>query len=639
MITQETIAEIFAVARVEEVVGEFVRLKKSGRNFKALSPFSDEKTPSFVVSPAKQIWKDFSSGKGGNAVTFLMEHEHYSYPEALRYLAEKYGVEIREERQTPERVQRASERESLYIVTDFAKGYFQKVLTENPKGRAVGLAYCKARGFSAAAIGGFELGYCLDERSAFTVAALERGYRLEFLAQTGLTITRESGDAHLDRFRGRLIFPIHSFSGRTLGFGGRILKSDGELPKYINSPQSVIYNKSETLYGIFQSKREIVKRDNCYLVEGYTDVISLHQSGVKNAVASLGTSLTVAQIRLIKRLTQNLTILFDGDSAGVKAALRGLDLVLEQGMNVRVLLFPAGRDPDAFARSCSTDALREFLQRESEDFIRFKARLKAAEAQGDPLKKAAVVGDVVRSIAKVDDFIKRELYIRESAAIFQVSEQALFSQLNRYLQRDGREAAGRPKRKAFEVLQSEPREMRPHEAELERALLRAMLLYGTEEIAIKIPGESESYETTLAEEAIQLLVEDAITLQHPVLRKIFEEIRRHWESRDELLSGAHFAVHPDPEVAAMAADLMLEEQPLHDWKRMGVYVARPGTRLSRELLDTIFRYKRQFLERQLKTLAQGLKAQGESERTAAIREIMNTKRLMVVLDKFLTRVV
>ncbi|MEH0007907.1 MAG: DNA primase [Flavobacteriales bacterium] len=638
MITQETIDEIFAVARVEEVIGEFVRLKKSGRNFKALSPFSDEKTPSFVVSPAKQIWKDFSSGKGGNAVTFLMAHEHYSYPEALRYLAEKYGVEIRAERQTPERAQRTSERESLYIITDFAKGYFQKVLTENPKGKAIGLGYCKERGFSRATIEEFELGYCSDEWDAFTVAALAGGYRLEFLAQTGLTIIRENG-AHLDRFRGRLLFPIHSFSGRTLGFGGRILKSDEKLAKYINSPQSAIYHKSEILYGIFQSKREIIKQDNCYLVEGYTDVISLHQNGVKNAVASLGTSLTVAQIRLIRRLTQNVTILFDGDTAGIKAALRSLDLVLEQGMNARVLLFPEGQDPDAFARSCSTDALRDFLQRESEDFIQFKARLNAAEAQGDPLRKAEAIGDVVRSIAKIDDLIKREMYIRETASIFQISEQVLFSQLHRSLQKNRREAEKQQKRKTFEVVRPETLEMPSQEGTLERALLRAMLLYGAEEIAIKVPGETASYETTVAEEAIQLLVEDAMTLQHPVLRKIFEEIRQHWESQNELLSGAHFTAHPDPEVAAMASSLLVEEHPLHDWDRMGVRVAQPGTRLSRALLDTIFRYKRRFLEKQLKALAQGLKTQEEPQKTAAIREIMNIKRLMATLDQFLTRVV
>ena len=348
MISRETIDKVFDTARVEEVIGDFVQLKKAGANFKGLSPFADEKTPSFMVSPVKQIWKDFSTGKGGNVVTFLMEHEHYTYPEAIRYLARKYQIEVEETVQTDDQKKRSNERESMFLVSEFARDFFSRVLWETEKGKAIALTYFRERGFSDESIRKFELGYSPEEWTALTDEALSKKYELEFLEKTGLTIV--NGDRKFDRFRGRVIFPIHSMSGRVLGFGGRTLSSEKKVAKYVNSPESPIYHKGKVLYGIFQAKQAIAKEDNCFLVEGYTDVISLHQAGVHNVVASSGTALTPDQIRLINRLTNTITVLFDGDAAGIRASLRGIDLILEQGLNVRVVAFPEGEDPDSFGR-------------------------------------------------------------------------------------------------------------------------------------------------------------------------------------------------------------------------------------------------------------------------------------------------
>ncbi|WP_446751468.1 DNA primase [Tenacibaculum sp. L6] len=431
MITQQTIDKVFETARVEEVIGEFVQLKKSGSSFKGLSPFTDERTPSFMVSPVKQIWKDFSTGKGGNAISFLMEHEHYTYPEAIRWLAEKYNIEIEETEQSDEQKQQMNERESMFLVSKFAKDYFHDVLMNTQNGRAIGLSYFKERGFREDTIEKFDLGYCKDEWDNFTKAALDKGYDLKYLKSTGLTIVKEGGaeDRKFDRFKGRVMFPIHSMSGRILGFGGRILTNDKKAAKYLNSPESEIYHKSKILYGLYQAKKEIAKEDNCFLVEGYTDVISFHQSGIENVVASSGTALTPDQIRLVNRLTKNITVLFDGDAAGIRASLRGIDLILEQGMNVKVVTFPEGEDPDSFAKAHSNADLKQYLAEKSQDFIEFKVSLLMKEAANDPVKKAGLIRDIVTSISKIPDGIQREVYVQECARIMDISEQVLFSEL------------------------------------------------------------------------------------------------------------------------------------------------------------------------------------------------------------------
>ncbi|QLE01793.1 DNA primase [Galbibacter sp. BG1] len=433
MISKNTIDKVFDASRVEEVIGDFVQLKKSGSNFKGLSPFSDERTPSFMVSPVKQIWKDFSSGKGGNVVAFLMEHEHYTYPEAIKYLARKYGIEVEETEQTNEEKEKSSERESMYLVSEFAQKYFQSTLKNTELGKAIGLTYFKERGFSNATIDKFKLGYSLDEWDAFTKEALGKGYQLEFLERTGLTIVKEkenSGEKRMfDRFKGRVMFPIHSMSGRVLGFGGRILTNDKKAAKYLNSPESDIYHKSKVLYGIYHAKQAIAKQDNCYLVEGYTDVIQFHQSGIENVVASSGTALTSDQIRLVNRLTKNITVLFDGDAAGLRASIRGIDLILEQGMNVKVCTFPEGQDPDSYARENSPEELQSFLEENATDFIRFKASLLVKDAQNDPIKKADTIREIVNSIYKIPDRIQREVYIQECSRIMDISEDVLYNTL------------------------------------------------------------------------------------------------------------------------------------------------------------------------------------------------------------------
>jgi DNA primase len=419
---------------VEEVIGDFVQLKRAGSNYKGLSPFSDERSPSFMVSPVKQIWKDFSSGKGGNSVTFLMEHEHFTYPEAIRYLAKKYNIEIEETEVSQEEKLEANEKESMFLVSEFAKKYFYETLLQSEEGKAIGLTYFKERGFTNETIEKFGLGYSPETWDAFTKEALGKGYQLDYLDKVGLTIVREDGK-HFDRFKGRVMFPIQSLSGRNLGFGGRILNNDKKAAQYLNSPESEIYHKSKVLYGIFHAKQAIAKQNNCYLVEGYTDVIQLHQAGIENVVASSGTALTPDQIRLVNRLTKNITVLFDGDAAGLRASIRGIDLILEEGMNVKVCTFPDGDDPDSFARKNSYEDLVLYLENNAKDFIQFKASLLMNDAKNDPIKKAELIRDMVVSISKIPDRIQREIYIQECSRIMDISEQVLLNTLAQLVQK------------------------------------------------------------------------------------------------------------------------------------------------------------------------------------------------------------
>lgn len=427
MISRNTIDQVYETARVEEVIGDFVVLKKSGSNFKGLSPFSQERTPSFMVSPVKQIWKDFSSGKGGNVVAFLMEHEHFTYPEAIRFLAKKYNIEIEETQQSSEEKDKMNLRESLYLVNQFAQEQFSKDLWESTEGKAIGLSYFRERGFTEDTIRFFGLGYAAEQRDYFFKKAQKSGYAENHLVETGLVIKNERGN--VDRFRGRVLFPIRSMAGRVQGFGGRILSSTTKTAKYLNSPESDVYHKSQVLYGIFEAKKAIAREDVCYLVEGYTDVIQMFQKGVENVVSSSGTALTPEQIRLIRRLTSNIVVLFDGDAAGLRAALRGIDLILEEGMNVRICSFPEGEDPDSFAKSNNLEEIQSYLTNQAKDFIQFKTDLLLQEVDNDPVKKATTVREIVQSIAKIPDAIKQEIYLRECAAQMQVSEEVLFNAL------------------------------------------------------------------------------------------------------------------------------------------------------------------------------------------------------------------
>ncbi len=541
MIKQSTIETVFETARVEEVIGDFVQLKRAGSNLKGLSPFADERTPSFMVSPVKQIWKDFSSGKGGNVVTFLMEHEHFTYPEAIKYLAKKYNIEIEETEQSSEEKELADEKESMYLVSEFANKYFQNVLLNTEEGKAIGLSYFKERGFTTETIKKFGLGYSPDVWDAFTKEALGKGYKLEFLDKTGLTIVKE--EKQFDRFKGRVMFPIQSMSGRVLGFGGRILTNDKKAAKYLNSPESEIYHKSKILYGIYHAKQAIAKQNNCYLVEGYTDVIQFNQAGIENVVASSGTALTSEQINLVKRLTPNMTVLFDGDAAGLRASIRGIDLILEAGMNVKVCAFPDGEDPDSFAKKTPHDELVTYLEKNAKDFIQFKASLLMDEAQNDPIKKADLIRDMVVSISKISDTIKREVYIQECSRIMDISEDVLFNTLAQLDKRELSEANKKFKKerkeKTFEVVRNEPTANLLSSEEiaslLEQKIIEVLILYGNKEVEfeetflrVDEDGKEQNYtekRTVKVFEKIYMnLQEDEIEFSNPVFKNLVNQI-------------------------------------------------------------------------------------------------------------------
>ncbi|OSY86865.1 DNA primase [Tenacibaculum holothuriorum] len=662
MITQQTIDKVFETARVEEVIGEFVQLKKAGSNFKGLSPFVDEKSPSFMVSPVKQIWKDFSTGKGGNAISFLMEHEHYSYPEAIRWLAKKYNIEIEETKQTDEQKKQMNERESMFLVSKFAKEYFHDVLLNTQQGRAIGLSYFKERGFREDIIEKFDLGYCKDEWDNFTKAALAKGYDLKYLKSTGLTIVKEGGATvkKFDRFKGRVMFPIHSMSGRILGFGGRILTNDKKAAKYLNSPESDIYHKSKILYGLYQAKKEIAKQDNCYLVEGYTDVISFHQSGIENVVASSGTALTPDQIRLVNRLTKNITVLFDGDAAGVRASLRGIDLILEQGMNVKVVAFPEGEDPDSFAKAHSTAELKEYLSEKSQDFIEFKVSLLMQEASNDPVKKAGLIRDIVTSISKIPDGIQREVYVQECARIMDISEQVLFSELAQLLSKSARNTSISTRKSSEVKEQQDQRGMALIKNErqttpkidtlfiLEKEIIRILLLYGNKEIDfvdwIEVEDEKgrpklekEEYTSLIANEMYLNLQEDEIEFTNEVFKKIYFQLI-HQLNQLEKISIDQLINNTDPEISSMVTTILMDEEKytLSDWGRKEVTVTETVKILPKLVTDAILNLRRVLIELKIKGILEGIKTENV---VPDLEEINNYTALKKRIFEKLNRVV
>ncbi len=637
MITKNTIDKVFETARVEEVIGDFVQLKKAGSNYKGLSPFVDEKSPSFMVSPVKQIWKDFSSGKGGNAISFLMEHEHYSYPEAIRYLAKKYNIEIEETEQSNEQKQQASERESMYLVSEFARNYFHDVLLNSEKGKAIGLSYFKERGFTDETIKSFELGYSLDNWSAFTDAAITKGYQLEFLEKTGLTIVKES--KRFDRFKGRVMFPIHSMSGRVLGFGGRILTSDKKAAKYLNSPESEIYHKSKILYGIYHAKKAIAKEDNCYLVEGYTDVISFYQTGIENVVASSGTALTSDQIRLVSRLTPNITVLFDGDAAGMRASLRGIDLILEQGMNVKVVTFPDGEDPDSFAKQNTLEELQAYLTENAQDFIRFKVSLLMDETQNDPVKKAGLIRDIVATISKIPNNIQREVYVQECAKIMGISEKVLFSELAQLAKRELREASKRSTENqppSFEVVKTKPELKEVNQLNiLEKKLIEILLLYGNKEVDFvdfveaededgNIKIVKENYQNTVANEVYLHLQDDEIEFSNDTFKKIYYDVI-HQLNQNEKVSIDTFINHEDIELGKVVTDILMDDEKytLSDWERKDIFVKAKDRNLSKLVMDAILNIRRILIERKIKELL------AESQEKETHKEEIHDNRAML----------
>lgn len=651
LISKTTIDNVFETARVEEVIGDFVQLKKSGSNFKGLSPFTDERSPSFMVSPVKQIWKDFSSGKGGNVVAFLMEHEHFTYPEAIKYLAKKYGIEVEETEQTAEEKEHANERESLYLVSEFAKEYFHNTLLKTEEGKAIGLSYFKERGFTDETIKKFELGYSPDSWDAFTNHAIKKGYKLEFLEKTGLTIVKE--EKQFDRFKGRVMFPILSMSGRTLGFGGRILTSEKKAAKYLNSPESDIYHKSKVLYGIFHAKQSIAKEDNCYLVEGYTDVIQFYQTGIHNVVSSSGTALTPEQIRLINRLTKNITVLFDGDAAGLRASLRGIDLILEQGMNVKICTFPEGEDPDSFSRKNSLEELTLYLEENAKDFITFKASLLANEAKNDPIKKSETIHDMVNSIAKIPDVIKREVYIKECSRIMDISEQVLFNTLAQIFQKDRKDAAKKNvvPQEAFEVIPSEKKiEKVDVQLQLEQKLIELLLLYGNveedfEELILEadekgeITLRPEIYKSRVFEKIYLDLQEDEIEFTNPEFKDLYFEVVNRFNLNPEAKAET-FINELEPEMASAVTHILMEEERyvLHNWERKEIYVKEKDQTIAQMVSETILNLRRHLVSQKINELSETMKHEDSPEKESGLQEIVDYLSLKKVLSNKLNRV-
>lgn len=653
MITRETIDKVFETARVEEVIGDFVQLKRAGSNYKGLSPFSEERTPSFMVSPVKQIWKDFSTGKGGNAVTFLMEHEHFSYPEAIRFLAKKYNIEIEETQISDEEKIVENEKESLYLVSEFAAQYFHETLLNFEEGKAIGLTYFKERGFTTETIAKFKLGYSPNTWDAFTKEALSKAYKLEFLEKTGLTIVNE--EKQFDRFKGRVMFPIQSMSGRILGFGGRILTQDKKAAKYLNSPESDIYHKSKVLYGIFHAKQAIAKQDNCYLVEGYTDVIQLHQSGVENVVASSGTALTPEQIRLINRLTKNITVLFDGDAAGLRASIRGIDLILEAGMNVKVCTFPEGEDPDSFARKKPYTELLDYLQNSAMDFIQFKASILMNEAQNDPIKKADLIRDMVTSISKIPDRIKREIYVQETSRIMDISEEVLFNTLAQITKKEIQELGKKYKedQKAFEVIKEEKVSVASKidvKNLLEHKIIEILLLYGNfeeefEDVLYTITPEGETVEHKennkykVYNRIYLSLQEDEIQLTNSVFKNIYDNLIEYFHTHEIFLI-EQYLQQLSPEMASEVTSILMNEEreALHNWEAKQIFVKQKNQTIAQYTTETILTLRWYLVNQLIDDLKNTITPESEDSHQV-LEDVRDYLTLTNVFSKNLGRVI
>ena len=648
MISKSTIEKVFETARVEEIIGDFVQLKKSGSNYKGLSPFTEERTPSFMVSPAKQIWKDFSSGKGGTVITFLMEHEQFTYPEAIKYIANKYNIEVEETERSPEQISQDNEKESLFLVSEYAKNYFKKKLFLE-QGKTIALSYLKERKFNDRVIEKFEIGYSVNEKDDFSKNAIEAGYKLNFLEKTGLTIAKDS--SNIDRFRGRVIFPIKSMSGRILGFGGRVLGNLKNIAKYINSPESLIYQKSKVLYGIFEAKQTIVKNDNCFLVEGYTDVIKMHQSGITNVVSSSGTALTVGQIRLINRLTKNITVVFDGDAAGSRAALRGIDLILEQGMNVKVCSLPENDDPDSFVTDKPLNEIESYFTENSKDFIVYKASLLLKDSDTDPVKKAGVIRDMVESISKISDHIKREIYIKECSNIMDISEQVLYSTLAQIVKKDfnNQKKGSLKKYEPISIVKTDKKKSQVDELyELERKIIEILLLYGNDSIDFEeeffSQNEDGSAETKLSNRTLKVFEKvymdlhvDEMEFSNEDFKNIYFNIIECFNENKEINIDKFMSELSDNQQLKVTNIVMDNEKYyLHDWEKNNIYPKTKEDSLSQLTIETILNLRCYLIDKKVN----GFKNQSSKESPSEniLEEVVNYSKLKKLLSEKLNRV-
>ena len=643
MISKDTIDKVFEFSRVEEVISDFIALKKSGANYKGLSPFTNEKTPSFVVSPSKQIWKDFSSGKGGNVIAFLMEHEQFNYPESIRYLANKYNIEIIETVETSDNIEERNERESLFIINNFASSYFQDKLSEKEEINK----YLLNRGLSLTTIKNFNLGYSTDSQNNFYKKANDNGYSDKYLEETGLVIA--SDNKKIDRFRERIIFPIKSIAGRVLGFGGRIIDSNKKIAKYINSPESKIYNKSKILYGIYESKQFIVKDDNCLLVEGYMDVIQLHEHGIKNVLASSGTSLTKNQIILIKRLTSNIVLLFDGDQAGVSASLRSIDLILEEGLNVKICSFPEGDDPDSFVRKNKKEKMLEFINNESKDFVDFKLSINK-DFKDDEDKKVSVIKNILKSISLIPDTLKQEIYIKKLSAVLEIDESSLFRSfsnigVSKSLNRSSKNLYNS---KIYKVEASDQRHTSSYIYQLERQIISILLKYGVEEIQFediilnkdkdgKLVEIKKNIRSKVFEKIYLDLQQDEIEFTHSPFRNIYKKLIDSFNNQ-ESVSIDNFINDLDSNSSKIVSDILINDDKyqLHDWERKNIYVKKIGSELSQLVNETILNMRRYLIDKKINELQESKRDEDKGD---VLEEVMSYYKLKKMLSAKLNRVV
>ncbi|WP_291400268.1 DNA primase [Daejeonella sp.] len=638
MIPKETVDKIIETSRIEEVVGDFVSLKRRGTSMIGLCPFHNERTPSFHVSVAKGIYKCFGCGQGGDSVRFIMEHEKATYPEALRYLANKYSIEVAEVENSPEEKAVNDRRESLYIVSGFAAKYFHEQMMETEEGKTIGLSYFKERGFRDDIIKKFELGYSPDVWDALTQQAVKEGYSLQFLEETGLTI-RKDNEKLYDRFRGRVMFPIHSFTGRIIGFGGRTLKTDKAVPKYVNSPESDIYHKSNVLYGLFFAKKAIRDEDNCYLVEGYADVLSVHQAGVENVVASSGTSLTIEQIRLIGRFTKNITILYDGDEAGIKASLRGLDMILEEGLNVKVVLFPDGHDPDSFVQKFGSSAFKTHIEQNKKDFILYKTGILLKDAGNDPIKRAGIIREVVESIAKIPDGIKASVFVRECSSLLQIEERVLISELNKmHLSKAKKDnsnySAPQPMEAPIEALAPSLGGISDGDDKQEKEIIRLLLNYGHE-----LVQWDDITDTYIAPYIIANLAD--VSFDNPLCNRILDEYKKALEN-GSLPSEQDFIKHADHEIADLAIAMVSSPYILSEnwYAKRKIYVRNESENLRATILGGIFHLKKRKVDLILKKIRDDIQLETDADNQAILmRHYLQVKEVEKGISMFLGSVI
>ena len=643
MISKETIDKVFEYARVEEVISDFIALKKTGANFKGLSPFTNEKTPSFIVSPSKQIWKDFSSGKGGNVIAFLMEHEQFNYPESIRYLANKYNIEIIETTNKSENVEERNVRESLFIINSYAQEFFQNILSKEDNTRD----YLIDRGLSDSTIENFSIGFSPDLKNSFYKNASENGFTKDYLIETGLVISNE--DTHFDRFRGRIMFPIKSISGRILGFGGRIIDSNKKIAKYINSPESKIYNKSKTLYGIYESKQFIVKDDVCYLVEGYMDVVQLHEHGIKNVLASSGTSLTKDQIILIKRLTSNIVILFDGDEAGLSASLRSIDMILEEGLNVRICPFPDGEDPDSFVKKNKRDKMVAYINEQSKDLIDFILSINK-EYENDEDKKVALIKSILKSISLIPDSLKQEVYIKKLSSVLSIDESSLFrsfSTIETGKKIQKAKTRNYSRNNVLKVETSKKENTSEYIYQLERQIISILLKYGAEEILFEdiILNKNEKGDIVESKKQIRSKVfekiyldlqQDEIEFTHGPFKEIYNKLINSLHNQ-KLVSIDSFINDLEPNSSKIVSDILInyEKYQLHDWEKKNIYVKKIGSELSQLVNETILNMRRYLIDKKITELQDNSK----DDKDEVLEEVMSYYSLKKLLSAKLNRVV